>query len=210
MSIDLNAPEVQDAIKAAVAEATAALAKKRDELLVEVKKARKNSEIDPEEFQRLKEENEALNDKLLETSKQVKNAMSESEKMKKALEAENGYVSRLLVDNGLNDALVKVGVKPEFTKAVKSMLEKQVQLKQDGENRLAVVGDKALADYVSEWSKSDDGKHFVAAPLNSGGGSTGGGNAKANTNQVSRTKFDAMSQSERASFAKEGGRVVDI
>ena len=44
MSIDLSAPEVQDAIKAAVEEATSGLIKKRDELLKEVKEARKKAE----------------------------------------------------------------------------------------------------------------------------------------------------------------------
>jgi len=209
MSIDLNAPEVQEAIKAAVTEATQGLLKKRDELLLEVKKARKNSEVDPEEFQRLKEENDALNDKLSETTKQVKVALADSEKHKKALEAENGFVSRLLVDNGLNDAVLKAGVKPEFTKAVKSMFEKQVQIKADGDNRIPSIGDKSLAEHIAEWSMSDEGKHFVAAPANAGGGSQGGGNAKGNSKQVQRSKFDEMPQGQRAEFVRAGGVVID-
>ena len=79
------------------------------------------------------------------------------------------------MDNGLNDALLKAGVKPEMTKAVKALLSGQVTLKTEGENRIAFMGDKPLSDAVIEWAKSDEGKHFVAAPNNQGGGANGGG-----------------------------------
>lgn len=208
-SVDLNAPEVQDAIKAAVKEATEALSAKRNELLAELKKARKNSEIDPDDFQKLKEENEALSDKLSELSKQAKTAMSEAEKHKKALEAENGFVSKLLVDNGLTEAVLKAGVKPEFTKAVKSMLASQVQLKADGENRIPVIGDKPLSEFIESWSKSDEGKHFVSAPNNSGGGAQGGGGASGTSKQMSRSQFEAITPNDKMAFVKSGGKLTE-
>ncbi|MDM0041872.1 hypothetical protein QTI05_22720 [Variovorax sp. J22R193] len=180
MSIDLNAPEVQKAIKdavtSAVEEATTGLVSKRDELLREVKELRKGKTINPEDVTKLEDQIEALKGQVTEAQKAAKTATSQAEKDRKALETAEGFTQRLLVDNGLNDALAKAGVtNPVHLKAVKSMLAGQVQVATEGDQRVAKVGDKALADYVAEWSKGDEGKHFVAAPANSGGGAGGGG-----------------------------------
>lgn len=54
--------------------------------------------------------------------------------------------------------------------AAKAMLRGQAAIK-DG---AAVIGDKPLADHVTEWAGTDQGKHFITAPANSGGGGQGG------------------------------------
>lgn len=210
--IDLSSPEVKEAIKAAVEEATTGLIKKRDELLGEVKKLRKNSEIDPEDYQRLKDENDELHGKVTEAQKAAKKAIDEAAKATKQAEAESGAVSKLLVDNGLTESLTKAGVKPEYMKAAKSMLASQVNVVAEGDQRIAKVGDKALSDFVTTWAASDEGKHFVAAQNNSGGGSQGGGKVNANVKTMSRSEFDAKSKTGDPSlqtFFKEGGKIVE-
>jgi hypothetical protein len=179
MPVDLNDSEVKKAIKeavdAAVADATAGLVAKNQELLGKLKKATKDAAIDPAEHQALLEEKDALEAKLTEANKVVKTATIQAEAARKALESENGYISKLLIDNGLTEAIIKAGVKPELTKAVKALLAGQAQIKVEGDKRNAVIGDKSLSDFVGEWAKSDEGKHFVAAPNNQGGGAPGGG-----------------------------------
>jgi hypothetical protein len=133
---------------------------------------------------------------------------TDAETFKKLAESEQGYSSKLLIENGLNDALSQAGVKPEFLKAAKAMIGAQVQLKQDGDNRLAVVGEKGLSDFVGEWSKSDEGKHFVSAPQNSGGGAQGG-KGQGGNKQVSRQDFDSMNPTQRMEHAKTGGTIAD-
>lgn len=197
--IDLNDPSVKEAIKAAVDEATAGLLKKRDELLGEVKKLRKNSEIDPEDYQRLKDENEELQGKVTEANKAVKKASEDAQKALKQAEAEGSAVRQLLVENGLNEALTKAGVKPEYLKAAKAMFAKDVQVVQDGETRVAKVGDKALTEFVTSWAQSDEGKHFVSAPANSGGGAGGG---KGGQGTQVKGKVDGTVE-ERAAYFKE-------
>jgi hypothetical protein len=178
VSIDLSAPEVKEAIKAAVEEATAPLIAKRDELLSEVKKARKGQQIDPETVTALETQIETLKGELSTAQKAVKTANADAEKARKALEVSDGFTSKLLVDNGLTEALTKAGVtNPVHLKAAKSMLAGQVQIVADGESKVAKVGEKALAEFAAEWAKGDEGKHFVAAPANGGGGSQGGGGA---------------------------------
>lgn len=212
MAIDLNDSEVKAAIKAAadaaVSEATAGLIAKNQELLGKVKKLQKDAAIDPAEYQALSEAKDTAEAKLAEALKTVKQATTQAEKDRKALEAETGYVSKLLIDNGLTDALLKAGVKPEMSKAVKAMLAGQVSLKVEGDKRLAVVGDKALGDFVTEWAQSDEGKHFVAAPANQGGGANGGAPGAGKSKVMARAAYEQLQPDQKMAFIKDGGKLT--
>jgi len=197
MSIDLTSPEAKEAIKAAVEEATAGLAAKNKELLAEVKEARKSRTIDPKEIEDRDNEIEALKTQLGEAQKTVKLATTEAEKAKKALEGAEGFTQKLLVDNGLTDALTKAGVtNPVHLKAAKSMLAGQVAIVADGDNRMAKIGDKDLAAAIGEWAKGDEGKFFVAATQNNGGGATG-------SNSTGKTDLSNLPPAQRLAAARE-------
>jgi hypothetical protein len=175
----LNAPEVQDAIKAAVEAAVKPLADKRDELLGEVKKLRKESAIKPEDLEAVEKERDELKTALTTAQKEAKSFKDAATKADEALKTEATFNHRLLVENGLTDELTKAGVtNPAFLKAVKSTLASQVAVVVEGDTRIAKAGDKPLADFVKEWAASDEGKHFIAAPNKSGGGGQGGGNGE--------------------------------
>jgi hypothetical protein len=209
MSVDLNDPDVQAAIKQAVQEATDGLSSKNSELLAEVKKLKKETGIKPEDLDRLEAERDEALKQRDESQKALKQLTKDFEKVTNDHKTEAAFTQKLLVDNGLTEALVSVGVKePAHLKAVKALLKEQVQIVADGDNRVAKVGDKALAEFAKEWAASDEGKHFVSAPVNSGGGAQGGG-GNSGQKTISRTNFDAMSQQERFAFAKDGGKVID-
>ena len=208
-TLDLNSPEVKAAIKAAVDEATGGLIAKRDELLGEVKKLRKGQEIKPEEYQSLKEENDELQEKLTASQKQIKDSTKALEALQLQFKEESGFTQKLLIDNGLTDALLKAGVKPELTKAAKALFASQATIKIDGAERSAIIGDKSITDFVAEWSKSDEGKHFVAAPNNTGGNAQGGRDGGTGKKTMARTEFDALDAAGRMNFAKEGGKITE-
>ena len=190
MSIDLNAPEVQQAIKDAVDAAIQPLAAKRDELLGEVKKLRKESAIKPEDLEAVEKERDEYKAQFLTAQSDAKKFKADAEKAVKALEDESAFNHRLLVENGLTDELTKAGVtNPAFLKAVKSTLSQQVKVVTEGDQRIAKAGDKSLSDFVKEWAASDEGKHFVQAPANNGGGAQGGGN---NSNNQPKTSLDKI------------------
>ena len=205
--LDLNSPEAKAAINEAVQEATKGLLAKRDELLGEVKKLRKGQEIDPADYQKLKDENDGLQEKVEHYEKAAKVSALEIEKERKLRESESGFVQKLLIDNGLNDALIKANVKPELLKAAKAMFSSQAQIKAEGDNRNALIGDKPITDFISEWSKSDEGKHFVVAPNNSGGNATGGSASGTPSKTVTRSEFDGLNAAQRMDFIKSGGTV---
>jgi hypothetical protein len=200
---------LKEAAEAAVNEATEGLKNKNAELLAKLKKAQKDSTIDPAEHAQLQSELETAQAKLAAAEKNLKQFQTEAEKTKKALESETGFTSKLLIDNGLTDALLKAGVKPEMSKAVKALLAGQVTIKTEGDKRNAVIGDKSLSDFVGEWAKSDEGKHFVSAPNNQGGGANGGGKGNEGAKTMTRAAFDALDPAKRVEFSKGGGTLTE-
>lgn len=164
---------------------------KRDELLREVKtlKAKaKGAEIDPEEFAKLQSDNEELRAALDKTSKASK---SEVERLTKTLSEREAKLHEILVEGGITEALAKANVAPELMKAAKALLKGSAAVK-DG---AAFMGDKPLVDAVAEWAASDEGKHFIRAPANTGGGSNGGGG-----NGAGGKKFAEMTSEERVAL----------
>lgn len=209
MAIDLKDAEVKEAIQAAVDEAVFGLQAKNQELLGKLKKATKDAQIDPAEHQALQAEKETLEAKLTEATKSLKVVQTESEKIKKAYETESKVAHNLLVENGLTVALLESGVKnPAYQKAAKAMLAGQVVLVADGENRVAKVGDKPLVDFVKSWATSDEGKAFVDAPANNGGGANGGGNGAVGAKTMTRNAFEGLDPAKKMEFTKAGGALT--
>lgn len=206
--------DLDKAIAEAVGKVEESLKGKNSELLDEVKKLksdlRKTQDIKPEDVAALESEIDGLKTKLGTAEKAAKDATAAREKAEKALESESGFNRKLVVENGLREALAANGVtNPVHQKAAIALLGTGVQVATEGDVRVAKVGDKGLADFVKEWAGGDEGKHFVSAPNNSGGGA-GGGHGKTQTGKtVTRSAFDGMAPADQMAFSKEGGTVVD-
>lgn len=188
MPLDRNDPEVKALLEEAAAEATEALSAKNKELLAELRAAKakaKGSEIDPEEHARLQTQVEELTGKL---DKVTKDSTRQIEKLTKDLTDKEGALTQHLIDGGLSTALAKAGVAPHFMDAAKAMLRGQAAIK-DG---AAVIGDKPLADHVTEWAGTDQGKHFITAPANSGGGGQGGSGGGKTTGNLGGTREERV------------------
>jgi hypothetical protein len=210
---DANDPDTKAAIAAAIADANAGLDAKHREVLDELKSAkaalRKTQEISPDDLAKLESENEKLRSDLTIAQKAAKEAATASDKASKAYEAEQKVTHRLIAENGLVEELTKAGVTdPAYLDACKALHIANVAVIAEGDTRKALYGDKPLADAIKEWTGSDIGKRFVAAPVNGGGGAQGGG-GESGAKTVARSAFDAMDHSARAAFAKSGGKVVD-
>jgi len=169
MSEELEPTEVED-LKASIE----ALSAKNRELLGKLKAAKdkaRGAEIDPEEFALVKGENEELKLKL---DKTLKESQKSIDALQQSLTVKDGALQSYLIENGISDALVKANVRPELMPAVKAMLKPKATLNESGGEYMALMGDKPLTDAIAEWAASDEGKHFISAPANSGGGASGG------------------------------------
>jgi len=190
MPFDINDPDTKAAFDEAIEKATAPLLAKRNELLSEVKKLKKGVEVDPAEVERLEGELEKAQGQLADANKQLKATTKTAEDTAKAYAAEQAHTQRLLIDNGLSDALTGAGVKDPFLlKAASALLRDTYKpiVSADGEKRVAMIGDKPLADFVKEWAGGAEGKTFAAAPAHSGGGAAGGAVQKPTTGDVGGT-----------------------
>lgn len=208
--IDLTTPEGKAALAAEIEKHTAPLVAKRDELLGEVKKLRKGREIDPAEVEKLEGQIDELKGQVSEATKAARQATKQAEDANKKLADSEGFTQKLLVDNGLSEALAKAGVtNPVHIKAAKAMLASQVQIAEDNGSKVVRMGDKALADAITEWAGSDEGKHFVAPASTAGDGAQSAHRVQATQKSVTRAAFDAMSPDARMAHSKSGGTVTD-
>lgn len=158
--------EMQAAIDAAVDKATKGLKDKVSELH-SVNKALKD------EAQAAKDAAEQAEHDAAEKSNSVDDVRRSYDAKVKKLQADidtrDKTLATMLIDNAIATKIGEAGVFPHFAKAVTAMLKADAVVK----NGEAMVGDVPLADYISGFLVSDEGKHFVAAPANGGAGATG-------------------------------------
>lgn len=201
-AVDLNSPEVQTAIAAAVKTATDGLVRKRDELLNEVKTAKSRlkdyEDIDPEAARKALEESKKLEEKKLMDEGQIEELfkkrselmVKEHEKalkrMQDALEATAkerdthlNKLSEVLVDTALQQAAASNGVRAQ---AMEDVLLRGKRVWQLHEGKpIAKKGDEILYGKnpnqpmtMEEWiiGLQADAPHLFEATT--GGGAAGG------------------------------------
>jgi len=163
-----------------------ALASKNKELLGELKterKANRESDIDSDKYYKLKDEFDDLKESSKKMEHELKGRDKEIVKLTESNTGLNTNLHNVIVDGGLTDSLAKVGVLPHFMDAAKALLKGQVSI---ADNK-AVVGDKPLTDFMTEWA-GEAGKHYIGAADNSGGGAGGnksGGGSHQDTSNLS-------------------------
>lgn len=208
--IDLTSQEVKDAIAAAVTEATQGLKDKNSELLGKLKKAQKDSAIDPADLEAAERERDEWKAKAQTAEKAAAKATKDAEAAsKKAADIDSAY-SNTLRDAALAEALAKAGVtNPVHIKAAKALLKDSVQVIDENGKRVVKAGDVEIEKHITEWAGSDEGKHFVTAADTSGGGAQGSRSPNTTAKTVKRSEFNAMDPVAQASHFKDGGIVVD-
>lgn len=177
---------VADLVKAAVdarelelaeehADDVKGLKAKNTELLGKIANLRKDGGVDnAAELERLEGELATAKKELKTATTAAKKLETERDTYKGEADNERASTSKLLVDQGLTEALTANNVASQFLPAAKALLGSQVTIKVDGDKRLTMVGDKPLSEFVKTWAQGPDGKHYVKAPANGGGGSHGG------------------------------------
>lgn len=195
-AFDPNDPADVALLDERIAAAVDPLKAHNKKLLGELKVAKKGAEIDPAEVERLETELATVTQQLADATKAAKTAATAAEKAAADLAGERGFNERLLVDNGLNAALLEAGVQnPAHLKGAAALIRgNKVEVTIEGENRVAKIGGKPLADFVKEWSQSDDGKAYVSAPGNGGGGAKGSDGKGVAVNPWAKDSFDLTAQ----------------
>ncbi|MBD8699283.1 hypothetical protein IFT54_05565 [Sphingomonas sp. CFBP 13714] len=90
-------------------------------------------------------------------------------KLQAKLDASDGDLRTIRVDNEISKALASGNVRQELGEGFTAILKSKVQY--DG--AVATIDGKPIADFASEYLGSDVGSHYRRASDNSGGGATG-------------------------------------
>ena len=101
--MELTEEELKAKIDEAIEAATGGLVKKNQELLTELKEARKGRTIDPAELDKLQSKIDLLETDLATASKSSKDQQKLLKQAQDALASESGFTQRLLLDNGLTE-----------------------------------------------------------------------------------------------------------
>lgn len=177
------------------------------------------------------------NERLKSEIEELKNAPSVAEvsnedviaqinaKHEAQLNAERAKVQKLAHDQAvtsLQTALLQENIMNSGLKPLTAMVQSRIGFDENGNIRImSEDGSKPLAgsgsdgyatigDLAKELAASDTGQHFTRdAGVSGGGKPPASSNGRLGTKSVTRTQFNAMTQSERSSFFKDGGKVVN-
>lgn len=165
-------------------------------------------DFDINEFNRLKDSDPSkeLDSKLAEQrdriNKQWETRLADKDK---ALSEKDGLIQKHVKDSALSKAIAEVNIGKAFVPAVAAMFKEQITL--EGENVL--LKDRPVAEFMKEWAASEEGKAFVSATVNSGGGAEGksGSGAK---REMKSSEFNALPAKEQASLMNSGNlKLID-
>lgn len=135
--------------------------------------ALKQAAADLERINKEKHSKESDAEKALRLAKEQHEATMTS--LKSDVEALKGANRKLLVDDTLRKALVGVSVDPVLLDAAMNLHKPNVSVLNEDGAQVAKVGDSTIEEFVKSWTTTDEGKRFVVAPTNTGGGAAGGG-----------------------------------
>lgn len=186
--------ELQEQLSELQGEKEALLSKVKELKTEKLKLKSKYEDIDPEQYSKLLDENESLKANNEKLSKQYK---ADLEKLQSDLSTKDKYLQKTILEDGLTKALLENGIDKAYLKPALAMLKSEAQIKQNGDTYEALIGDKALNEFLPSWVNEGDGKLFITKTPDVGGGSRGGANTP-----ITKS-FKDMSEAERVALYKE-------
>lgn len=145
---------------------------------------------------KLKEQRERINEQHQKELKKYQDQLAEKDNL----------VNTHVKSATLQRAMAEAGIAKPFMPAVEAMMKDKIKV----EGTDVYLDEKPVSEALKEWANSDDGKHYVAAPANSGGGTHDSGKANgAGKREMSRSDFDALGQAERMAAVKQGVQLTD-
>lgn len=201
-----------DAAIAKLQESIDRLEAKNAELVGDLRKARKSSEISPEALAAAEERADKAEAALAKAQKEAKDYAKQAEQATKALEAETTAARSYALEAEIASAIAAGNVTPALVPAFKALVQQQAKADLVDGKYAVMIGDKPAKDYIASFLDSDEGKHFRAAPVNGGGGAPGGaGGGSGKT--ITRAAFDALPVTEQAAMgmaaAKGEVKIID-
>lgn len=175
------------------------LSSNNKKLTAELRNTRmKVQDVDIDLYHKTIDEHEALKANFEKLQKQHK---ADLDKLSNELSSKDAYLQKTLIDDNLTKTLLEAGIKKEQIEPAKAMLKNDVKLQLDGTDYKAIISDKALNEYVPEWTKTQT---WLNLGTPDAGVNTGGKGAEGKPT-VKKSKGE-MTASEKAQFITEHGQ----
>ena len=150
-------------------------------------------DFDPEAYQALIDGGAKVDERLTAQAARLK---KEKDVAVSKVEGErDGFKAKLqktVADSALNQALQESNVSPEMQKAVRAMFNPQVKVEFEGDEPVVTIDDLPVVEKIKAWAATDEGKYFVKAPENSGGGARPNGPGGKQTDYTKLSMTDLM------------------
>lgn len=144
--------------------------------------------------QRLKEQRESIE----------KVHKQDLDKLSQALTEKDGLITTHVTNAQLKQAMVENNISKTFMPAVEALLGKSLKV----EGMDVYLNEKPLSDAMKEWANSEEGKHYVVAAQNTGGGANNKSNG-ASAKQMKQSDFDSLSPKEQAVAMSSGTTLTE-
>lgn len=156
-----------------------------------------------EEFNRLKDEGKGSVDDRLKEQKERLTTQFEAEKKTLTTERDKykTVAEKRATEQALTDAIVQAGVAKQFVPAVKALFKDQIVVAYEGDEIVTTIKSLPISDAIKTWSQTEDGKHYIAAPGNGGGGNTQSKGKASSTNNP--FKKETRNLTEQARLKRE-------
>tara|TARA_E500000318_G_scaffold111566_2_gene130605 strand:+ start:2975 stop:3721 length:747 start_codon:yes stop_codon:yes gene_type:complete len=176
--LDLENPAVKEVFDSELEKRISGLKSKQSELHDDIRKAKA-------ERNELREQLKAASDRLTVTeqakSEAVTAAHEEAERIRCAAQTEaddfkrvaTAEHSRLFREAELQRSLYAVGVLPRMMDIAVNHLGHKIEVKNETDGMRAYLDSEPLAVAVAHWANTEEGKGFVRARMNTGGGFSG-------------------------------------
>lgn len=126
-------------------------------------------------------------------------------KFKSSLEEKDNLIQFHVKDSALNRAIAESNIDRRFVPAVEAMMKSKIKL----EGTEVYLNEKPISQAFKEWTESEDGKHYIAAQSNAGGGTNATKSGAGAAKTMPRSDFATMSPSQQMEASKSGIKLTD-
>lgn len=164
-------------------------------------------DFDIDEFNRLKDTSQGdIDAKLKEQRERItEQHTKELSKLQEQLQEKDSLVSTHVKTATLQRAMAENNIAKPFMPAVEAMMKDKITV----EGGDVFLNEKPVSDALKEWANSDEGKHYVSAPQNSGGGSNESKSGNGAVKAMNSSEFNSLPPKQQAKLMSSGVTLTD-
>jgi hypothetical protein len=191
------------------------LAAKNAQLLHELKVAKaklrdyETTATTPEQYKRLQDDFDRLLEENVSLKKNHGDLSKLFEETNKKFAKEVDLNHSMMREHTISSQMTSANIAAPYQKAVAALLMSRTTVVDDGGNRVVKIDGKDPGDFFKEWSSTEDAKHFIAAPANTGSGTVQtSGTPKQTQKTIPLAEFLRLSPMDQMNMHRTGVQIT--